>query len=55
MQFKISIRFHRAEITYFKINIICLRQADSASRLYGKEFTFEQKFKYKRDYLPKIA
>ena len=25
-------------ITYFEINIICLRQPDSASRLYAKEF-----------------
>ena len=30
--------------------IVCLRQADSASRLYMKELTFD-----KIDYLPKIA
>ena len=27
-----GIRFHRTEITYFEINIICLRQADYIRR-----------------------
>ena len=42
MQVKIGIRFHRAEITYFEIDIICSREADSGSRLYSKEFTFDK-------------
>ena len=44
MQVKIGIRFHRAEITYFEIKRlpICSRQADSASRLYAKVFTFDK-------------
>ena len=44
MQVKIGTRFYRAEITYFEINRvpICLRQADSASTLYPKEFTFDK-------------
>ena len=54
MQFKISIRFHRAEVTYFKINIICLRQADLASRLYGKEFTFDKSSSIKQTIYQKL-
>ena len=44
MQVKIGTRFHRAEITHFEIKRlpICLRQADSASRVYAKEFTFDK-------------
>ena len=41
MQVKIGIRFDRAEI-YFEINRYCLRHADSASRLYAKEFIFDK-------------
>ena len=35
--------------------IICLRQADSASRLFAKEFIFDKSSSTKIDYLPKIA
>ena len=41
MQVKIGIRFHRAEITYFKINRL-YTYADYASRLSAKEFTFDK-------------
>ena len=43
MQFKIGITFYRDEINLFcDEQIIFLHQADSASRLYAKEFTFDK-------------
>ena len=44
MQAKIGRRFQRAEITYFEINrLYVLRQADSASRFYAKEYNFDER------------
>ena len=60
MQVKIGVRFHRAEITYFKINKLYadyrLCQADSASRLNAKEFSFDKSSSVKQTKnVPKIA
>ena len=44
MQAKIGRRFQRAELTYFKINrFYVLRQAESASRFYAKEYNFDER------------
>ena len=58
MQVKIGITFHRDEISYFEMNrlyIICLRQADSASRLYLKEFIFDKSSSLKLTIYQKVT
>ena len=51
MQFKIGIIFHRAEMTYIEIN----RLYAYVKQVICGEIQFWLKFKYKIDYLPKVA
>ena len=56
MQVKISVRFHRDEITYFEMNrLYPYRQADSASRLYANEFSFDKSSSIKQTIYQKLA
>ena len=55
MQVKISIRFHRAEITYFEINRLYAYVKQIQKADYMRKNSLLIKVRDKIDYLPKIV